>query len=61
MIPVKGAFSGVAEQASDGGTTDIELLGNGGFAQSIASELLDFLLLPDDFGGAAVRRPSLRA
>lgn len=28
MIPVKGAFSGVAEQASDGGTTDIELLGN---------------------------------
>ena len=50
-----GAVSSVTEQASDGGAPDIELLGNGGFARSFASEVLDFLRLPDDFGRAAVR------
>ena len=50
-----GAVSSVTEQASDGGAPDIELLGNGGFAQSFTSEVLDFLRLPDDFGRAAVR------
>jgi hypothetical protein len=45
----------VGEEAADGGATDIELLSNGGFAQPFASEVSDFLRLPDDFGGAAVR------
>jgi hypothetical protein len=49
------ADSCACEQASNGSPTDIELLGNGGFAQSVASEVSDFLRLADDFGGAAVR------
>ena len=57
-----GAVSSVTEQASDGGAPDIELLGDGGFARSFASEVLVFLCLPDDLGRAAVRRrPLLRA
>ena len=50
-----GAVSSVTEQASDGGASDAELLGNGGFAQPFAGEVSDFLRLRGDFGGPAVR------
>src|SRR5271166_562053 len=50
-----GAVSSVTDQASDGGASDAELLGNGGFAQSFAGEVSDFLRLRGDFGGPAVR------
>ena len=50
-----GAVSSVTDQAPDGGASDAELLGNGGFAQPFAGEVSDFLRLRGDFGGPAVR------
>jgi hypothetical protein len=51
------AVSSVTEQASDGGASDAELLGNGGFAQPFAGKISDFLCLRGDFGGPVVRTP----
>ena len=48
------ASSCVGKQAPDGRSSDIELLGDGGFAQTFASEVLDFLRLFGDRGRPAV-------
>lgn len=45
----------MGEEAPDGGASNVELLSDSGFAHPFASEVSNFLCLPDDFGGAAVR------
>ena len=51
----RARVSSAGEQGSDAGASDVELSGDGRFAQSLAGEASDFLCLPHDFRGAAVR------